>query len=281
MAYDLQLFANNAVSLLAAPISASATSLTVLTGHGSLFPQPTGDGSDYFLVTLENETATTREIIRVNGRSGDTFTGLLRGQEGTTAVAWSAGPGSDTLVDQRITAETMRLAMLLPQSGSGGAGTIEVEESGVSVGPADTLNFTGVGVAVTGTGSTKTITITHPEDTVPGSSVTAPVNIPSGNIETADVGTYSTQRRGFKFFVTLYAPSNHRSATFEVLGNIRGDITAGTESATWNVTARVGDRFAGSASIVVNTITKNIRLEWQNDEPFPVEVMTTRIEHHS
>jgi len=39
-------------------------------------------------------------------RSGDTFT-VQRGQEGTTALAWSASSGNDTLVDHRVTADTL------------------------------------------------------------------------------------------------------------------------------------------------------------------------------
>lgn len=113
---DRQLFTNNAAALLASPISDSSTALSVMAGYGSLFPQPIEAG-DYFLVTLENETATAREIVRVTGRTGDTFTGLVRGQEGTTPQAWSATAGSDTLVDHRVTAETMRLAMELPELG--------------------------------------------------------------------------------------------------------------------------------------------------------------------
>lgn len=104
----IQLFSNNAVSLLAAPLSATATSLQVMAGHGARYPAPTG--GDFFLVTLEDEAATTREIIRVTGRSGDVLTFSLadRGQEGTTARAWPAGGGADTLVDHRVTAETLR-----------------------------------------------------------------------------------------------------------------------------------------------------------------------------
>jgi len=115
-----QLFKNNAVSLLALPISDTDTSLTVITGHGALFPQPTGDGSDYFLITLEDQSALTREIIKVTGRIGDVFTFDLadRAQEGTTAHNWSASLGSDTLVDHRITAETLTRAMQLPISSS-------------------------------------------------------------------------------------------------------------------------------------------------------------------
>ena len=113
-----QLFTNNAVSLLTAPISATATSLTVMAGHGALYPQPIGDGSDYFLITLEDQSASVREIIKVTGRVGDTLTFSLsdRGLEGTIPRAWTSSAGNDTLVDHRITAETLTRASLKPQA---------------------------------------------------------------------------------------------------------------------------------------------------------------------
>lgn len=116
-----QLFTNNAVSLLTAPISASGTSLNVMSGLGALYPQPSGTGDDYFLITLEDQAATVREIIKVTNRVGDTlfFTLADRGLEGTTARAWTVAAGADTLVDHRVTAETMTRAMSLPQSLAG------------------------------------------------------------------------------------------------------------------------------------------------------------------
>ena len=82
------LFTNNAATTLVSGISNSATSLTVTTGAGALFPNPTG--SQYFYCTLAN-TAGTVEIIKVTARSGDTFSTISRGQDGTSAVAWNAG----------------------------------------------------------------------------------------------------------------------------------------------------------------------------------------------
>ena len=106
-----QLFTNNAVSLLAAPISSTSTTLEVMAGYGALFPQPVDPG-DFFLVTLENQAATSREIIRVTGRAGDILTGLQRGQEETTPQAWTASLNNDTLVDHRVTAGTLREALI-------------------------------------------------------------------------------------------------------------------------------------------------------------------------
>ena len=103
-----QLFTNNAVSLLASGINATQTTLTVLAGHGALYPNP--GPNQFFTVTLENQAATIREIVHVTARSGDVFT-VVRGQEGTDARAWTATSGNDTLVDHRVTAETLnRLA---------------------------------------------------------------------------------------------------------------------------------------------------------------------------
>jgi len=102
---DKRLFTNNAVSLLMAPLSPTATTLTVMPGHGAMFPTPAAP-NEFFTVTLENQGATIREILHVTQRSGDTFT-VQRGQEGTTALAWSASSGNDTLVDHRVTADTL------------------------------------------------------------------------------------------------------------------------------------------------------------------------------
>jgi hypothetical protein len=84
----LNLFTNNAATTLASSISNVDTSLTVATSTGNLFPTLTG--SEYFFCTLAN-TAGTVEIIKVTARSGDTFSTIVRGQDGTSAVSWSSG----------------------------------------------------------------------------------------------------------------------------------------------------------------------------------------------
>lgn len=284
MAYDLQLFTNNAVTLLNAPISASATSLTVMTGYGSLFPQPSGP-NQYFLVTLEDQSGNTREIIRVNGRSGDTFTGLQRGQEGTTAVAWASSPGNDTLVDHRVTAETMRLAMLLPESVDTGIPGITIQEDGVTVGVAEdtqVLNFTGDVTVTQGPPGTKNIAVTGGS----GSSdiigeTGSPITIDPGWTIAGSSSQYSNTNRGFKFFVTITMPANHYSTTFEVLGNISGNLNANTETVSFNRSARVGYNFNGVLNVVLYTGTKTIELTWTNNEINPVVIQCVRIQTSS
>lgn len=80
-------FTNNATSTLASGITSTATSLTVASGQGVLFPSLSA--GDYFYCTLANVSGTV-EIIKVTARSTDTFT-VTRGQDGTTGVAWNSG----------------------------------------------------------------------------------------------------------------------------------------------------------------------------------------------
>ncbi|HCC3432074.1 hypothetical protein MMA45_06720 [Salmonella enterica] len=83
------LAANNAQTVLAAGISASATSLTVNSGAGSLFPAPSAGVSFFKLTLIDAATGQLTEIVHVTARYGDTMT-IDRAQEGTTARAWSA-----------------------------------------------------------------------------------------------------------------------------------------------------------------------------------------------
>lgn len=97
------LFTNNAATTLASSITSGDTTLTVASGGGALFPNPTAP--DYFLVTLVGVSGTPIEIVQVTARSSDTFT-IVRGQEGTTPSAFVGGDK----VELRITAATMNSA---------------------------------------------------------------------------------------------------------------------------------------------------------------------------
>lgn len=95
-----QLFVNNAAGKLNVGITDVATSLTLQGGQGALFPNP-GAG-EYFMATLI-DTALNLEIVKVTARAGDTFTTIVRGQEGTTAIAFSAADR----VECRVTKGTL------------------------------------------------------------------------------------------------------------------------------------------------------------------------------
>jgi hypothetical protein len=94
------LFTNNASTTLASSISSGATSLTVASGAGALFPNPTSP--DYFLVTLQGVSGTPTEIVKCTARSTDVLT-IARAQEGPTASAFTGGDK----VALRVTAAQM------------------------------------------------------------------------------------------------------------------------------------------------------------------------------
>jgi len=96
------LFANNASSRLYAAIDALTTSIRTQAGEGAKFPQPAGDGSTYFIITVEDRRSGQLEIMRCTGRSGDILN-VVRHQEGTTAQAFELG----ATISNRLTAATM------------------------------------------------------------------------------------------------------------------------------------------------------------------------------
>lgn len=90
---------NNAVSRLAATITVDDLQLSVSAGDGSKFPALTA--GQWFPLTLMRADGTL-EIIRVTARNGDLLT-IVRGQEGTAPLAFSAGDR----VELRATAELL------------------------------------------------------------------------------------------------------------------------------------------------------------------------------
>lgn len=98
MAKSRLLYSNNARTTLMSPISNSDTVLNVQSVAG--FPVP-GSSIESFLATLDD--GVNIEIIRIFGVSGSTFTGVLRGQEGTTPLAFI----STSRVEHRLTAGSL------------------------------------------------------------------------------------------------------------------------------------------------------------------------------
>lgn len=94
-------FTNNATGTLAANISDVATSLTLGSGEGALFPNPTG--SEYFYITVYDANG-TKEVMKVTARATDTFT-VVRAQDGTSAAAFTTA--NSTQVDLRVTAAVL------------------------------------------------------------------------------------------------------------------------------------------------------------------------------
>jgi hypothetical protein len=143
------LAANNAASVLAAPINSTAATLTLATTTGELFPSPTSP--QYFVGTISDEaTGLIKEIVQVTARDVDTLT-IVRAQEGTTAVDWPAG----ALFGNYWTAGQLNAV----QTASGGisavAATVPLTAS--TAGGTATLGINiGSGLAVTGGALTAT-----------------------------------------------------------------------------------------------------------------------------
>ncbi|EPD8208894.1 TPA: hypothetical protein ACQQWR_002459 [Yersinia enterocolitica] len=130
------LSANNASTVLAAGISASATTLTVNTGTGGLFPSPVSGTSFFKLTLIDSATGTLTEIVHVTARSGDAMT-IVRGQEGTANRLWSA----NDIAANMMTAGTLDL---FAQSGSlGGAASLNVGTAAGTVAAGNDSRITG------------------------------------------------------------------------------------------------------------------------------------------
>lgn len=102
----MQLFTNAARTTLAASITNTDTSLTV--ANGSLFPvanlgatTPGYNTNDWFKIVLQkSETVYEIAYVRTHTSGSTTLSDIMRGQEGTTALAFSAGD----VVGIRVTA---------------------------------------------------------------------------------------------------------------------------------------------------------------------------------
>ena len=147
----LNLFTNNAATTLASSILVGATSLTVSSGTGALFP--TLAGGAYFYCTLSNTANTTIEIIKVTARSTDTFT-IVRAQDNTSASAFTAGDK----VELRLTAIDLQNFPQLDSTNTFASAQTFTSTPVFSAGITSTA--TPVGVASGGTGAA-TLTGVH------------------------------------------------------------------------------------------------------------------------
>jgi hypothetical protein len=85
----IEIFANNSISTLATSVATGTTTVTLASGTGGLFPNPT-TGAQFFRFTMTSATTGATEITYCTARAGDVLT-LLRAQESTTALAFTGG----------------------------------------------------------------------------------------------------------------------------------------------------------------------------------------------
>lgn len=151
------LFANDASSTLAAPISPSATSLTLSAGTGAEFPNPSA-GQQFGLTLNDAATGLLTEIVYCTARTGDTLT-VSRAQEGTVAQSWLAGDLAANLFTAAMAAAMQQSTSLFPgrivtasgafaMSTSDAAGIIGLDRT-TSVAPSSTTLPAGATVGPT------------------------------------------------------------------------------------------------------------------------------------
>lgn len=108
------LFANNSQTSLAGSISNTALTANLQSGTGVLFPQPAA-GQGFYGTFTDAATGLVREIVLVTNVTGDTIT-MIRGQDGTSAVGWSANDLFGQLVTAGDLANMVQLSALQAQS---------------------------------------------------------------------------------------------------------------------------------------------------------------------
>ena len=103
-----QLYANNAKTTLSGTLAQGGTTFVCATGEGNKFPSITG--SDYFYLTIYtkdiNAVEINYEIVKVTGRTGDTFT-IERDIESITGQAGGLaynGVAESVFIELRMTA---------------------------------------------------------------------------------------------------------------------------------------------------------------------------------
>lgn len=142
----LFVFTNNAQTTLAAPITNSATVVNLATGTGSLFPSP-GAGQQFTLTLNDAATGLIYEICYCTGRSGDTCT-VVRGQEGTTPVAWLAGDSAYNLYTAGTASSFAQPIQLQAQAGNYAADTGTANTYVVALNPVVSAYTNGLSFAV-------------------------------------------------------------------------------------------------------------------------------------
>jgi len=115
------LAANNATTTLAGSITNVATTANLAVGSGALFPTPAA-GQFFVLTFVDAATGLLNEIVHVTNISGDTIT-MVRAQEGTSALAWSAGDLALSLVTAGSVELFTQPLQLQSQSGNSGTDT--------------------------------------------------------------------------------------------------------------------------------------------------------------
>lgn len=128
------LFANDASSTLASPISNVSSVVNLASGTGALFPSPSA-GQQFALTFNDAATGLLTEICYCTSRTGDALT-ITRAQEGTVAQSWFAGDLAANLVTAGQMAAMVQSTALFPARiiTTSGAFSMSTADAGGGVG---------------------------------------------------------------------------------------------------------------------------------------------------
>ena len=138
------LFSNEAQTTLAAPISSTATTLTVAAGTGQYFPNPAA-GQQFALTLVGAQNITVNEIVYVTSRTDDVFT-IERAQEGTYAQNWAFGDFAANLMTAGTAAGFTQSAAATYSAGTG-----------LSLSPENVFSIVNTSVTLGSYGSTSSV----------------------------------------------------------------------------------------------------------------------------
>lgn len=168
------LYANNASTTLAGSVTTIATSCTLLTGTGALFPNPSA--GQYFCMTFTDAaTNLIREIVHVTARSGDVCT-IVRAQESTTAKAWSVADNALNLWTAGSAASLAQVSQVQAQADNYAAdsGTANALVITLSLAPASYTALIGAPIRVLKSASANTSSVTINVNGLGAKSITMP-----------------------------------------------------------------------------------------------------------
>lgn len=229
------LFANNATTTLAAPISSSATSLTLASGAGSKFPALSA-GQAFSITMKDSATGEQTEIMYCTARAGDVCT-VVRGEEGTTAQAWTTGDFVSNTLTAGI-AEMFLQAATFGTMASQNANAVAITGGAIDV---PTLKVGGVNVMPE--------VLTTKGDMVVDNG-TAPVRLAvgsNGQVLTAD----STQADGLHWATPASLPLTTKGdlITDDGSGAVRLGVGSNGQVLTADSTATDGIKWAAPTSL--------------------------------
>jgi hypothetical protein len=204
-----QLAANLAASTLASNISNVATTCTVAAGEGAFFPSPSA--TQFFAITfVDASTGTIREIAYCTSRTGDVLT-IVRGQEGTSAVGWSAGDKVQNLFTAGSFENLVQPPQLQSQAGNYAVDSGSANAIVVTLAPVPAAYVSGLPVRVTKIASPNTTAVTI---NVNGLGVKAIVHLDGTALVSGDLPASST-------FEVVYDGTN-----FVLQGTVSTGITS-------------------------------------------------------